>query len=77
MNNAQSLTRFAYRASYISDRLDQADEEIKATRDALSSTELSPDQFERARRLLSNISLLLDRAHDDADELTRLHLNRS
>ena len=74
---ALNLTRFAHRASYITDRLDQAEEEIKATRDALSSADLSPVQADRARRLLSNISLLLDRAHDEADELNRLQYNRS
>ena len=67
-----NLTRFAHRASYISDRLNQADEEIKATRDALAAAGLDPDQFERACRLLGNLMLVLDRAHDDADELTRL-----
>ena len=72
MNNAQSLTRWQHQASYISDRLNQAEEEIKTARDALSSTELSPDQFERARRLLANLMLVLDRAHDEADELNRL-----
>ena len=45
---------------------------IKTARDALSSADLSPDQFERARRLLSNLSTMLDRAHDEADELNRL-----
>ena len=67
-----NLTRFAHRASYISDRLNQAEEEIKATRDALAAADLDPDQFERACRLLGNLMLVLDRAHDDADELTRL-----
>ena len=67
-----NLTRFAHRASYITDRLNQAEEEIKATRDALSAADLDPDHFEKARRLLSNLSMMLDRAHDEADELSRL-----
>ena len=72
MNNAQSLTRWQHQASYITDRLNQAEEEIKTARDALAAADLDPDQFERARRLLANLMLVLDRAHDDADELTRL-----
>lgn len=69
---ALNLTRFAHRASYISDRLNQAEEEIKATRDALAAADLDPDQYERARRLLSDLSSVIDRAHDDAEALTRL-----
>lgn len=74
MLNSETLTlqRFTHRASYISDRLNQAEEEIKATRDALAAADLDPDQYERARRLLSNLSMMLDRAHDEADELNRL-----
>ena len=44
MNNAQSLTRWQHQASYISDRLNQAEEEIKTARDALSSADLDPKE---------------------------------
>lgn len=64
--------RLTYRASYIADRLDQVEEEIKSTRDALHAAQLDPLEFEKARRALSDLAGIIDRAYDLVETLTRL-----
>jgi len=62
----------ASRASYISDRLDLVELEIEATRDALLEADLTIDEFNRIRKLLTGLSEVIDRAHDTPDRIYRI-----